>query len=211
MQSFFEIGCGTGFVLGAVARQFPAVKTFGSEIHLSALEIAQTRAPGAELMQMDARAIPFTDRFDVIGAFDVIEHITEDEQVLAQIYQALKPGGVAFISVPQHPWLWSTVDEESCHVRRYTAEELPRKLRHCGFSVLRSTSFVALLLPALLLSRRKPQPPQLHQPQGACELRLPRWLDVLLSSVMALERVLIQFGLNFPLGGSRLVIARRPG
>ena len=42
----------------------------------------------AEFMQMDAREIPFVDEFDAIGAFDVLEHIDEDETVLEQMFRA---------------------------------------------------------------------------------------------------------------------------
>ena len=81
---------------------------------------------------MDARNIPFESEFDVIGAFDVLEHINEDTEVLAQIYTALKAEGLMLISVPQHPWLWSSLDEYACHVRRYTALDIQQKIEAAG-------------------------------------------------------------------------------
>src|SRR5690606_22871969 len=116
---FLEIGCGTGFVLSGVADAFPAVRLFGSEIFTAGLEFAARRQPSVNFMQMDARSLPFLDEFDVIGAFDVLEHIVEDGQVLAQMREALKPNGIILLTVPQHEWLWSPVDEFACHVRRY--------------------------------------------------------------------------------------------
>lgn len=74
----------------------------------------------AACAQMDARAIPAEAVFDLIGAFDVIEHIEEDEAALAAIHRALAPGGVAIIAVPQHPWLWSEADDVAHHARRYS-------------------------------------------------------------------------------------------
>ena len=50
-------------------------------------------------------------------AFDVIEHIDEDEMVLTQMYKALQPNGGMILTVPQHPFLWSNQDEFACHVR----------------------------------------------------------------------------------------------
>ena len=70
---------------------------------------------------MDARNIPFRDEFDVIGAFDVLEHIDEDVAVIDEVRKALRPGGGFLMSVPQHPALWSQQDERAFHVRRYTA------------------------------------------------------------------------------------------
>jgi 2-polyprenyl-3-methyl-5-hydroxy-6-metoxy-1,4-benzoquinol methylase len=42
---------------------------------------------------MDARNIPFAEEFDIIGAFDVLEHIEQDTDVLAKMYQATQNGG----------------------------------------------------------------------------------------------------------------------
>ena len=65
---------------------------------------------------MDARRIPFEDEFDVIGAFDVLEHIKEDEQVLVQMHRAVKSGGGIMLTVPQHMFLWSEQDVQAHHV-----------------------------------------------------------------------------------------------
>lgn len=54
------------------------------------LEYAGRRVPNVFLFQMDARKIPFEEKFDVVGAFDVLEHIDEDEDVLFQMFRAIK-------------------------------------------------------------------------------------------------------------------------
>ena len=78
-QNFLEIGCGTGFVLSGIAQAFPQMSLNGSEVSTNGLVHAAQRIPQANFFQMDARAIPFEAEFDTIGAFDVIEHINEDE------------------------------------------------------------------------------------------------------------------------------------
>ena len=78
--SFFEIGCGTGFVLTGIRQNFPRMRLVGSEIFVDGLVFAKARLPEVELYQMDARRIPFEDEFDVVGAFDVLEHLVEDEK-----------------------------------------------------------------------------------------------------------------------------------
>ena len=110
MRSFLEIGCGTGFVLQAVHAAFPQAAISGAEYYAQGLQFAQSRVPDAAFYQLDARAMPFEAEFDVIGAFDVIEHIKEDEQVLSQMFQAITPGGGIALTVPQHRWLWSVAD-----------------------------------------------------------------------------------------------------
>ncbi len=209
-QRHLEVGCGTGYVLSAVRRAFPQARATGTEVFVAGLGYAATRLPDVELLQMDARHIPYVDEFDSIGAFDVIEHIDDDERVLAQMGRALRPGGVLLLTVPQHPWLWSPHDDAAHHVRRYTAAELSQKVERAGLLIEFESSFVSLLLPMMALSRLR----QRGRPASALatsdELDPPRWLGVVLEAVMGIERQLIQWGLRFPAGGSRMLIARKP-
>lgn len=205
-RSMLEIGCGTGYVLRGIARHVPQLRMSGSEIFLEGLSFAARRVPAADLFQMDAQRIPFVDEFDLIGAFDVLEHIADDERVLREIHHALKPGGGALFTVPQHPGLWSAQDDHACHVRRYRRYELADKLRASGFRILFSTSFVSLLLPLLAASRwRKRRASEEREMTG--EFRLPAPLNAALYGMLRLERRVIQSGLRFPIGGTRLIAA----
>lgn len=207
-NTFLEVGCGTGFVLSGIARACPKLVLSGSEIFLAGLSHAAERVPSAHFMQMDARRVPFVDEFDVIGAFDVLEHIEEDETVLAQLHGAIKPGGVLLLTVPQHPWLWSASDEYACHVRRYTRAEIEQKVLTAGFELLRSSSFVTSLLPAMMLSRvLQKQKTKDYDPGG--ELKFNAVLNELFYALMMLEIAGIRFGINYPIGGSRLIVAQR--
>lgn len=154
-KSFLEVGCGTGFVLSGIEQTLPGLTLHGSEIFSAGLSFAAERLSKANLFQMDACKIPFENEFDVIGAFDVLEHIKEDEAVLAQIYQASGNSGGIILTVPQHPWLWSQADDYAHHVRRYISKELKTKVEGAGFEVIRMTSFVSLLLPLMIISRLK--------------------------------------------------------
>lgn len=209
IRSFLEVGCGTGFVLSAIAKMYPTVRVTGSEIYTSGLEFAAQRVPEAELVQMDARSLPFTEEFDVVAAFDVIEHIDEDELVLKNFYRATKPGGTCLITVPQHQWLWSPVDEDACHKRRYYFSDLHQKVETVGFRIVRSTSFVTLLLPLMLLSRVAAR--RSGTSGGSEALELNPILDKALEVIMRIEHLMIKCGVSFPVGGSRLVVARRDG
>lgn len=206
-RSFLEVGCGTGFVLSEISRNYPEARLAGSEIYTAGLAFAGERLPGVELTQMDARKLPYEAEFDVIGAFDVLEHILEDELVLENIHRAIKPGGGCLITVPQHQWLWSPVDEAACHQRRYSSDDLHAKAAAAGFEVLRSTSFVTLLLPLMLASRLKAK--RAGQAQDTESLALNPMLDRILETVMRIEHVAIKSGMSLPIGGSRLVVLKR--
>jgi SAM-dependent methyltransferase len=214
LSSFFpsakyllEIGCGTGFVLSGIRETFPALELAGSELFIEGLIYARSRLPDVSLYQMDAVRIPFEAEFDVIGAFDVLEHIQDDRAVFQQLYQALKPGGGLMITVPQHPRLWSAADERACHKRRYTRRELIDKVHAAGFSVRRLTSFVTLLLPLMWISRKRQKSIDKSDPYA--EYRMSSSLNRFLFGLLSIERDLIGLGYSFPLGGSLLLVAQR--
>lgn len=207
-RNFLEVGCGTGFVLSGIAISNSTIELSGSEIFLAGLSYASNRIPSAHFMQMDARHVPFVDEFDAIGAFDVLEHIEEDEIVLTQLQRALKPGGVLLLTVPQHPWLWSASDEYAFHIRRYTRSEIERKVAKSGFEVVRSTSFVTSLLPAMMLSRTL-QKQQKETFDPTSEFITNPLLNQSFYGLMMLELAGIKLGLNYPAGGSRLIVARK--
>ena len=208
-NSFFELGCGTGFVLQGIHSAFSTIELYGSEIYAEGLQFAHRRVPGAQLYQMDARHIPFRDHFDVLGAFDVLEHIQDDQSVITEMFNAAKKrsGGI-IITVPQHASLWSVVDEFSCHFRRYSAKELRAKAEQAGFRVLKITSFMSLTLPLLVLARLKQRNVMVKDFDPLSEFRIPKLLNHMLEAMLSVERMAIESGLRLPAGGSLLLVAR---
>lgn len=206
-DSLLEIGCGTGFVLKGISDAFPSASLTGSEIFCSGLSEAAKRVPNATLLQMDARKLPFDREFDVIGAFDVLEHIDDDRRVLENMFRALKPGGGIIVTVPQHPFLWSRADTYACHERRYERAEMAAKVREAGFRIARNTSFVSLLLPAMAASRYRNQTGH-YDPMD--EMRIAPPINRVMGHIMTAERSFIRLGIDFPAGGSRLVVAVKP-
>jgi SAM-dependent methyltransferase len=207
-RTYLEVGCGTGFVLQGIAEAMPQLSISAGEVSGTALPYAASRVPRAEILQMDARAIPFADHFDVVGLFDVIEHVEDDLRVLKAAARALHAGGGLLITVPQHSFLWSRFDERAMHVRRYAARELRDKITAAGFEVVMMTSYVSLLLPLMMLSRwyrRRPRPGV----DDLSEMRIGRTMNAALEAILSAERRLIVHGARFPAGGSLLVVARR--
>lgn len=206
-QKFLEIGCGTGYILKAIHTQFPKINLFGSELFTQGLEFAAQRLPDATFMQMDARTIPFENEFDCIGLFDVLEHIDKDKLVLLNIHKALKNQGFLFITVPQHEWLWSPIDDMACHVRRYEIKDLSQKLEEVGFKMVFSSSFLFFLLPAMFISRQI----QSNKKNASTnsEFEIPRFLNFIFGKILNFEVFLIQKGFRFPIGGSRVVVAQK--
>ena len=205
--SFFEVGCGTGFVLREIGRKFPQMHLTGGEVFENGLKIASKRLPQAELLQVDASRMPFHEEFDVVGAFDVVEHIEDDEAVLRGLYQAVRPGGGVMLTVPQHQFLWSSADDYAHHKRRYSRADLVQKVERAGFRVAMATSFVSFLMPALLVTRMGR-----GQKDGYNvfrEFEIGAVTNRMMAGVLGVERGAIRAGVRFPMGGSLLVVGRK--
>ena len=206
-RSLLEVGCGTGFVLAGLRNAFPELRLVGSELLAEGLDVARRRLPDdVELVQLDAAEMPFEAEFDVVGAFDVLEHVDDDEAALAGMRRAVTAGGGLVLLVPQHPRLWSEMDVVALHARRYTRGDLVSKVERAGFDVVAASSFVSSLLPAMVVSRlarralRRPYDPVAELTPGPLNRAFERVLDG--------ERGLIERGWSLPVGGSLLVVAR---
>lgn len=93
--------------------------------------------------------------FDVLCAFDVLEHIEDDRAALAQWVTWLRPGGVLLLSVPAHMRLWTAGDEWAGHYRRYGREALQALLLDTG---LKLETFECYGFPLTNLSERLSAP-----------------------------------------------------
>ncbi|QVW22171.1 methyltransferase domain-containing protein [Pseudomonas hormoni] len=205
-NTFLEVGCGTAFVLEGIHKAYPNAELHGSEYFEEGLVHARERLPSATFTQLDATVMSEVSRYDVIGTFDVIEHIEQDQLVLNNLARALKQGGALLISVPQHRWLWSEVDQYACHVRRYTRSELIGKVEVAGLRIKYVTSFVSFLVPLMWLSRMKKHKGE-YDPM--IEFQIPGWLNKGLELVMKTELALLKFGVTLPVGGSLLLVAEK--
>ncbi len=207
-RTMLDVGCGTGHVLAQLRVHLPHLHLVGSELFEEGLHLARRRlANEIDLVRSDARDLPFDQPFDVVGAFDVIEHVVDDARVLDELFRVLRPGGLLLLTVPQHRWLWSGADVRAHHERRYTAASLHPLVRQSGFEIVRSTSFVSLMLPAMVISRLRARP---SQDDEQSDLHIAGRLNALAGRVMSWEIAAIRHGVNFAFGGSRLVVARKP-
>jgi SAM-dependent methyltransferase len=101
-----------------------------------------------------AMALPFADgTFDVVSAFDVVEHCEPEALALEELARVLTPGGRLLISVPAYQWAWTEFDEENGHHRRYTRERAERAVEAAGLTVTRSTYAFAGVFPFFAAER----------------------------------------------------------
>lgn len=209
---FLEIGCGTGSFIEALASEVN-LRITGSEIYIKGLHYAKRRQPKAEFIQYDAQQGVLPDKFDIIAAFDVIEHIDDDVATIANIYDMLTDGGYFIVTVPQHKFLWSKLDQIVKHKRRYSRRELLDKLERQGFTVVRRTSFVCVLFPLMavvrLLDRPAKNPDSIVKGKFEERVGFSRPINWMFDKLMYIDEALIRHGVSLPFGGTLLAVARK--
>lgn len=134
-------------------------------IDLSGPAVAQLNAREGRATVGEITALPFGDgQFDLVAAFDVIEHVEDDRQVFGELARVLKKGGVLLCSVPLHAAHWTTFDACVGHARRYDPADLQALLAAHGFVVEQSAVFgmqpnnsKLLDLGVVMLNRRRRQ------------------------------------------------------
>lgn len=137
-----EVGAGVGQNVPVLARRGSVDVVEIDELGLAALRGMQG------IRRIHDRPIPFAleETYDVVVAFDVLEHIADDRLAAAWICDHLAPGGHLIVSVPAYQWLFSDHDVALQHFRRYTRRRLVAALP-AGMSVERAGYFVSLLFP----------------------------------------------------------------
>lgn len=208
---FLEIGCGTGDFIRQIAED-ENLEITGSEIYLKGLQYAKKNLPNVDFIQFDVTRGTIGDQFDMIATFDVIEHVENDAAALSNINQMLSMDGILIISVPQHMFLWSKLDEIVKHKRRYSRRELLAKLEKNGFEIDYATSFLFVLFPLMLVSRILDKG---QDRSGSSEAELEKRvkfsgvLNRVFDLFMRIDEALIRLGLSLPFGGTLLVVARK--
>lgn len=148
-QKIIEMGAGTGDIARMLLTMGYTDMSVG-EMHINGLEYAKTYGI-SNLYQFDILKAPFVDEFDAICMFDVLEHIEKDELALKNAAKMLKNGGRIILTVPAHKCLWSNVDDNSGHKRRYTKKMIYDLIEKTDFKLLYISHFFFLIFPFLYL------------------------------------------------------------
>ena len=139
VRDVLEIGPGEGAVACRLApgRSYTGVELSDRTRAVTEQRLIRLGAPGRLVASLDE--LPGDERFDLVCAFEVIEHIDRDEEALAAWAARLRPGGTLLISTPAGPDRMGAADEIAGHFRRYSADGLAAMARDCGLVDVRVT------------------------------------------------------------------------
>ncbi len=189
--AILEVGCGTGHNLAMLSR-FGTVDALELDSEARALAEKRLGKPILRSPLPDLTDVP-ERHYDLIGAFDVIEHIEDDRGALASIARRLKPGGKFIMTVPAHQWMWSAHDVANHHQRRYSIRQLRGLVENSPLRLEQSGYFNSLLFPLAIAERLASK--LRRKEDGGLSLP-PNWLNRSLEKSFALERYAIG---RFPL------------
>jgi len=129
--TILELGCGQG----AMGTRLATMGTYlAAEPDDKSFETAQARITplGGTVIHGDHNKVPEGTTYDVVCAFEVLEHIADDAAALAGWLPLVKPGGHLVLSVPSEPHRFGPWDELVGHYRRYDAASLTARLTEAG-------------------------------------------------------------------------------
>lgn len=160
-------------------------------------------------------ALPFVDEaFDVVTAFDVIEHCDPERRAVCELERVLAPGGRLLVSVPAYQWAWSGHDVENGHHRRYTRPRAVRALEAAGLVVDRATYAFSAVFPAFAAERllRRVRERASAAAGPADIVTVPDVSPVLERLLLGLTRIdeRLLRRRNLPFGSSVLLAATKP-
>lgn len=202
-----DIGCGTGKTLNTLNK---FGKGFGIEISKEALIFLKyNKTP--RIIQTDVNGnLPIKNNtFSAVTCLDVLEHVENDDELIAEILRVCKYNGHILITVPAFNLLWSRHDVSLHHKRRYRIDQLIEMFSNYDVEIVKSSYFNFLLFVPILLFR-KLSPLFYKNPKTNSDLNfmLPKWVNETLKTIYLFEIFLLK-KLRYPFGVSLMIIIKK--
>lgn len=200
-----NVGCGTGGTIDML-EQFGIVDNI--DVSTEAINFMK-QAGYKRIQKTNGKTVPYKDKyFDAIAAFDVLEHIEDDETALKEWNRVLKPDGAIIISVPAYQWLWSGHDVSLHHKRRYTTSRLKQTAAKAGLRPQKLSYAIVFSLPLIVSFRLINKLLGRKTDSETSYVNVPEWVNNMFIKFLYLEARL-QTKLRFPFGTSVMTILRK--
>ena len=198
-----DVGCG----MGALLKELENVGVVhGVDISQEALDFCKKRGI-TNVSLGNITKIPYPDNcFDVVLVLDVLEHVDDDTRGIREMRRIVKSNGTIIVFVPTFQFLWGVSDELSLHHRRYTLNQLKRRLVVEGFVISRASYFNTLLFFPILFARLLVRFLKIPiESEGKIHSKN---INKLLYYIFYFESIFLKY-INFPFGVSALVVAQK--
>ena len=205
-SKIFDFGCGSGYLVGELQKM--GHDAHGMDFEKEAIDYG-TNSGIKNLTLGKGDKLEYANKnFDLLTAFDVLEHIENEKPVIEELVRILKPGGKMIISVPAYQWLWGVQDEVSHHFRRYTAGSLLKIFKEfLELRPVRITYFNSLLFLPIAFVRLFSRLFDTKNRKSDFDVKTG-FLDVFFYHIFNLESYFLKF-INFPFGVSILLILEK--
>ena len=133
-----EVGAGIGQITEALLKNSEVSRLVSIEPHSPFYRELLQKFPGHTVVHGTIDDLKDEDHWNAIISFNVLEHIKDDERELKNYHdRLLKNKGTLCLFAPARPELYSQLDKDFAHFRRYTKLELRQKLERAGFQITR--------------------------------------------------------------------------
>lgn len=202
-SKILNVGCGTGGTL-------PVLEKYGKveNIDVSDEAIKFMKESGYKVKKVTDHKLPYKDdSFDVVVAFDVLEHIEKHEEALAEWTRVLKKDGAILFTVPAYQWLWSDHDTSLHHFRRYTKGMVKSILPSNGL-IQRHSYYIVFSLPLVVGFRFMNKILRRKSDSETSYVDVPPFINTLFTNLLKVEATLHSY-VKFPAGTSVIAAIRK--
>jgi SAM-dependent methyltransferase len=203
-----DAGCGTGRMMQILSKFGEVV---GIDYSDEAIFFARKRASG-HILKGDLNHYRFDkESFHVVVCLDVLYHsgIRDEMAVINHFYEILKPGGILILNLPAFECLRREHDQVVHTRERYRKKTFTARLRLTGFGVVKAVYRLPLLF-FIILILKKLKGKKSEMKPGTDLKALPDWLNSCLMCYGRIDNFLISKGIEYPVGSSLYVVAKKP-
>jgi len=205
-SKIFDFGCGSGYLVGQLQRQ--GFNAYGMDFEKEAIDHGANSGIENLTLGIGNRIEHPDESFDLVTAFDVLEHIEKEESVIVELARILKQDGKIIITVPAYQWLWGIQDEISHHFRRYTSRSLTAVFKEFSeLKIIRKTYFNIFLFPPIAIVRLLSKWFNGKNRKSDFDIKTGP-LDIFLYHIFNFESYFLKFT-NFPFGVSILFVLQK--
>lgn len=203
--AILNVGCGTGGTIDMLEK-FGTVEN----VDISDDAIAFMNKMGYKgITKVDDIDLPYKDKtYDVVGAFDVLEHIDDQVGALKEWNRVIKDDGAIVITVPAYQWLWSEHDVSLHHQRRYTVSSLMKAADEAGLKPERKSYAIAFSLPLVVGFRLVNKALGRKADSETSYVSVPKSVNKLFTNFLKVEAK-IHDKISLPAGTSVVTILRK--